>query len=164
MGGFDASAAFALKEHNCGKSSTLAKADRDRLLKIVDEFYKPETEDLKVLAQRLDQVILALHATELWKVYTPAEPLVREDAWEKMNPFFQGEDEAPCAGCFAGRLFYASGLMMLIEAVAEAFSIPMRVKQTADEEELCEKALERIEKEMDTIINIGMHADELAYY
>lgn len=162
MGGFNAGAAFALEEHSCEKTSSPAKADRDRLMKIVDEFYKPETEDLKVLAKRLDQVILALRATELWKVYTPSEPLSREEAWAKMEQYFQGEDEAPCAGCFADRLFYASGLMMLIEAVAEAFSIPMRVKQTADEEELCEKALQRIDKEMDTIINIGMHADELA--
>jgi hypothetical protein len=79
-----------------------------------------------------------------------------------MEPFFQGENSAPCPGLGSACFFYASAPMMAVRALAEEFEVPMRVKQRDADREICERALDRIDKEIDVAVNIGLYADKLA--
>ena len=140
MGGFDPSVCFELKEHSCQRTNDRVAQDRDALLNIAVSFSEPETEDLRVLTKRLDSALLALHATKLWQDYTPTDSVNREEAFEKMEPFFQGENSAPCPGLGSACFFYASAPMMAVRALAEEFEVPMRVKQRDADQQLCERA------------------------
>jgi hypothetical protein len=164
MGGFNAADAYELTEHTCGRNNTTHEGRRAELFGILDHLYNPETEDLNVQQARLQVVLKNLQDNSLWKRFHLDKDLDREKTLVEILPFCHDEEEekSGCKGCDAAHWFYVTAPMMFVRALAEGFEIPMRVEQPPEEAKLCEDALDRIDREMNIALNIGLHAAQLA--